>query len=1279
MPAVRMFGRKWRVSSDFLPLFAGVGLLFHSAWVIFIIVWPFGITNVHKCNNFKAGRQFQAAVCLFFGLYVLSFVQELLITVIGLRGTPLETSKRRAMKPVLYTQLLNWVGQLGVVSYGSYVTHTYSTAIVISYCSDASVVMLKVLVYSSWAMIAFNWGRLLVVYNLFPDYERVDSWAKRIRFYTWYSRSKNVITHLEKHQHRPLGRLAELYSRLLHGADMSPSDEFVSIILLSAAQRKSRQEHIRRALNKYRRETSAAQQEADKPHKETNGKAPPPPPSNDPSRHPSQSHGPHARKSHSRRSSHSRPQTQSESEFQNQHVDCNGEAHSTDLEHAGEASSVHGGSRSPAKSSRQPASAKKADTQDLKDMEEGTHGTDNQTELKMNGEHDPGMQHARMSSRRKLNQDEFFRKDFMLAPSSYACEYEPDIAPDKLADIYTGYKERVSQPEVTEAARFAKYAIAAYGAAGFQYLHQTSKVKNTYNLLKNRGKSAYKANKLMSSKIQSLEQHLDYEAIIQIAEIDDQDLLYLNFDNQALGDLPYMLALDRPTKSVVLSIRGTVSVADLATDMLADPEPMEEWLPDTMTEEEESCIEQGPRRAHAGIMAAATAIWKDLRVHRILPALLNVSSDSDDEDNPEYDIGAGEHNGFDEAYGSDDDPAPMPEDQRLPAPHEQPRAHHKKEPIPPADDGTHGHSPSRRHADDDTNDPQTREVRRQGEHVERQGSMNPITLVGKGLHAGVSSLQEVPQQAIGHMMGGVSGSHRSQRRLAAQATAEAAGSSPGRAAGHSPHRQASAKSPQRRRRQHAAATKRNQNAAAAAADDAPETQGTERQMGSHHPESNGSADVHPQDQPSDSSGLRGWDKERHVSQGNGPRDVTSQGAANAPGDDAVSQAGARDPKKSAGAQESGNEEEEGAEQSKDSATRNDYAADIIKRGLNKEGWKLVITGHSLGAGAAALIALKLKDRFPEVKCWAFCPPGGLLTPNMAHSMKPFCTSVVVNKDAIPRMSLKNLNRFMEGKLMALACSRLNAFQIFWGSYGKVNRRHFFDKEIFRPISEMPEEAREMLERFQECTLTDVSAQDMVPPGRVMYLRRFKASPNACPIKQEEHRQRARATKHLHKPNTSNLRRRLSASSGDSSGNYYRQAGLQKPKGPLQGVESGPASGWASRRRKKKTLHESLRNPKDLFWDAVWIEPEDIIREGLLVSPKMTEDHYTISLLTSLKAVSERLASQEGKSGKESTQGSTQVTAADKKDNLDGHGQGHKSKNHSGGVKEAALGGVFDLV
>lgn len=89
MPAVRMFRRKWRVSSDFLPVFAGVGLVFHFLWVIFIIVWPFGVTKVRECDHTTAGRHFLASVSLFFILYVLSFVQELLITLIGLRGEAL--------------------------------------------------------------------------------------------------------------------------------------------------------------------------------------------------------------------------------------------------------------------------------------------------------------------------------------------------------------------------------------------------------------------------------------------------------------------------------------------------------------------------------------------------------------------------------------------------------------------------------------------------------------------------------------------------------------------------------------------------------------------------------------------------------------------------------------------------------------------------------------------------------------------------------------------------------------------------------------------------------------------------------------------------------------------------------------------------------------------------------------------------------------------------------------------------------------------------------------
>ena len=106
MPALRLAGHKWRVSSDFVPIFACVSLVFHVIWCVFIIVWPFGITKVHKCNNTKPGRQFLASVWLFFILYVTSAVQEILIIIIGLRGTPkLDRDVAADCKPFLAVAL----------------------------------------------------------------------------------------------------------------------------------------------------------------------------------------------------------------------------------------------------------------------------------------------------------------------------------------------------------------------------------------------------------------------------------------------------------------------------------------------------------------------------------------------------------------------------------------------------------------------------------------------------------------------------------------------------------------------------------------------------------------------------------------------------------------------------------------------------------------------------------------------------------------------------------------------------------------------------------------------------------------------------------------------------------------------------------------------------------------------------------------------------------------------------------------------------------------------
>lgn len=46
---------------------------------------------------------------------------------------------------------------------------------------------------------------------------------------------------------------------------------------------------------------------------------------------------------------------------------------------------------------------------------------------------------------------------------------------------------------------------------------------------------SYKKNKLVSSKVKTHAQRMHYEAIIQVAQIQDEDLLYLNFSNAAMG------------------------------------------------------------------------------------------------------------------------------------------------------------------------------------------------------------------------------------------------------------------------------------------------------------------------------------------------------------------------------------------------------------------------------------------------------------------------------------------------------------------------------------------------------------------------------------------------------------------------------------------------------------------------------------------------------------------------------------------------------------------------
>lgn len=46
--------------------------------------------------------------------------------------------------------------------------------------------------------------------------------------------------------------------------------------------------------------------------------------------------------------------------------------------------------------------------------------------------------------------------------------------------------------------------------------------------------------------------------------------------------------------------------------------------------------------------------------------------------------------------------------------------------------------------------------------------------------------------------------------------------------------------------------------------------------------------------------------------------------------------------------------------------------------MRLQSYKLVITGHSLGGGVASVLAWLYLPAYPDLVCYAFAPPGGLM-------------------------------------------------------------------------------------------------------------------------------------------------------------------------------------------------------------------------------------------------------------------------------------------------------------
>jgi sn1-specific diacylglycerol lipase len=92
--------------------------------------------------------------------------------------------------------------------------------------------------------------------------------------------------------------------------------------------------------------------------------------------------------------------------------------------------------------------------------------------------------------------------------------------------------------------------------------------------------------------------------------------------------------------------------------------------------------------------------------------------------------------------------------------------------------------------------------------------------------------------------------------------------------------------------------------------------------------------------------------------------------------------------------------------------------DWLKNLPDCNGYELLITGHSLGAGLATVVSLCLKAMYPELVCYAYSPPGGMLTLPLALETKEYITTCVVGDDMVSRLGLRSIFALRE-KMFAM--------------------------------------------------------------------------------------------------------------------------------------------------------------------------------------------------------------------------------------------------------------------